>query len=252
MMICSKLAEVIGMSCQSLSDDGNIAIIGTPFQFDDGGHIPVFVESDGRTLRFFDDGGVLLHLLGRGMQLDNHRKTRFLKGLTEPHGVLLNKLGELEIKVPEEQAAAAFASYISSMLAIVRWEREQEGVATDLSLLLDEVALCLRAWKQNARFEEQPTYTGISGHIYKLDFKLDDDAVLAIAPHPTTLNAAAKKLLDIRGSEENANLRIIVVIDDRRDGEAARREGRIFDALGNVLMMSRLEKNAGLAREGRQ
>lgn len=52
MMICSKLAEVIGMSCQSLSDDGNIAIIGTPFQFDDGGHIPVFVESDGRTLRF--------------------------------------------------------------------------------------------------------------------------------------------------------------------------------------------------------
>jgi hypothetical protein len=74
---------------------------------------------------------------------------------------------------------------------------------------------------------------------------LDGEAVIAIAPHPNSVSAAAKKLLDIRAAPENAGLQVLVVLDDRRDSETAMREGRILDSVANVMMMTRLEKKSG-------
>jgi len=35
-------------------------------------------------------------------------------------------------------------------------------------------------------------------------------------------------------------------MDDRQEPESAKREGRVLDAVGNVMMMSALERQAGL------
>lgn len=244
-MICSSLTETIGFACSPLTEDGSVALITTPFQFDDGEPVPVFVERIGPQLRFFDDGGVLLHFLGRGVRLHDQRNLKFIKNLAEPEGVTLNQMGELEIFAPSKDATKAFAKYMATLLALTSWERGQIGIATDLSLLLDEVEQCLRAWKPDSTIIANPEYRGVSGYTYKLDFSVGGEAVIAISPHPNTVSATAKKLLDIRATSENAGLQVLVVIDDRRDAETASREGRILDSVANVMMMSRLEKNSG-------
>jgi len=243
-MICSQISELLGFTCHPLSLTGDIALIDTPFAFPDGDEIPIFIEKLGPQVRFFDDGGLILHLLGRGVSLVDHRKTRFIKNFAEPNGVTLNDMGELEIWTNINQAPAAFAKYISAMLALSQWEMDNTGVSTDLSYLVDEVALYLRAWKPNATITEQPEFTGISGHTYKLDFSLNGDGVIAISPHHSAVSSAAKKLLDIRAVSEYSQLKVIVIIDDRYDTDTAVREGKILDSVGSVMMMSRLQRQA--------
>jgi hypothetical protein len=132
------------------------------------------------------------------------------------------------------------------MMSLAKWESEQVGVSTDISLFLDEVALCLRAWRPNANISYGPEYTGISGHVYKLDFSVDNEVVIAITPHHASVGSAAKKLLDIRGVRAYEHLTVIVVMDDRHEPESAKREGRVLDSVGNVMMMSALERQASL------
>jgi hypothetical protein len=243
-MICSNFSETIGFTCHPLNDDGSVAAISTPFRFSDGEPFPIYVERDGKRVRFFDDGGVLLHLRGRGVRLNDQRNLKPIRAITEPVGVALNMLGELEIWSSVAEAPNGFSRYLAALMAVTSWERGLEGTATDMSLLLDEVESCLRMWKPHATLLLGEEFTGISGAHYKLDFSLDGQGVVAISPHPNTVSSTAKKLLDIRASTSNQSLEILIVIDDRRTEELAKREGLILDSLGNVMMMSRLETNA--------
>jgi hypothetical protein len=244
MMICSSISAMLGFECHPLTDDGRVAMIDTPFAFPDGDEIPVFVEKLAGQVRFFDDGGVITHLLGRGISLDDHRKTRFIKNLAEPNGVSLTELGELEIWARLEDAPTAFGKYISTMLALSSWEAHQAGVATDTSLYLDEVAMCLKSWKSAVPLNDGQDVTGVSGHVYTMDFNFDGKAVLAIGTHPATVGSTAKKLLDIRAATQNDGLKILLIIDDRRDADVARSEGLILDSLSNVMMMTQLQRRA--------
>ncbi|MES2322382.1 MAG: DUF1828 domain-containing protein [Pseudomonadota bacterium] len=246
-MIDENVAELIGMSCEVLDEYGHIGMVNTPFTFEDGDPLPVYVEKLGNQIRFFDAGSTIIHLLGRGLVLDSRRKTRFIKNLAEPNGVALTDAGELEVWTSAVNAPEAFARYMAAMLALVRWEQEQIGVASDISILIDEVALCLRAIRPAAALLEAPAYMGISGAVYKVDFSLDGEAVLATNPHPHSVSSAAKKILDIRAATENAGLEVIVVIDDRHDALAAKREGLILGSVAKIWMMSRLEREAGIS-----
>lgn len=243
-MICSSISEMIGFMCHPLTDDGSVAMIDTPFAFPDGDEIPVFVEKISGQVRFFDDGGTIMHLLGRGVSLDDQRKTRFIKNLAEPNGVSLTEMGELEIWAKSEDAPIAFAKYMSTMLALSSWELDQNGASTDASLFLDEVAMCLRAWKSFGALSDGEELKGISGHVYKMDFQFDGGAVLAIGTHPATVSSAAKKLLDIRAATQNEELKILLIIDDRRDADAAKSEGLILESVSNVMMMTQLQRRA--------
>jgi hypothetical protein len=243
-MICSSISDMIGFICHPLTDDGSVAMIDTPFAFPDGDEIPVFVEKISNQVRFFDDGGVIMHLLGRGVSLGDQRKTRFIKNLAEPNGVSLTDLGELEIWAKSEDAPIAFAKYMSTMLALSNWELDQNGASTDASLFLDEVAMCLRAWKSSAELCDGEEIAGVSGHVYKMDFQFDGGAVLAIGTHPASVNSAAKKLLDIRAATQNDGLKVLLVIDDRRDPDAARSEGLVLDSVSNVMMMTKLQRSS--------
>lgn len=235
----SEIAHAVGISFVPLSDDGNVARLVSPFRFEDGEAAPIMFERTGNMIRFFDDGEILQHLRGRGLRLNDHRNVRSLKHIVEAEGVNLTQLGEIEIWSPVNEAPAAFAKYVAGLMAILAWERNQSEGSTDAALLIEEVALYLRSWKPSAEITESPEYRGVSGSIYKLDFRVDHDGVIVTPPHPASVNAVAKKLLDIRASTENNALRLIVVLDDRRDAEAARREGSILESVANVMMISR-------------
>lgn len=243
-MICAHISEMIGFECHPLSDDGSVAMIDTPFQFADGDRIPVFVERMARHVRFFDDGNVIMHFRGRGVSIEDRRQTRFLRTLADANGARLNDAGEIEVWALADEAPSAFARYMSAMLAVRGWEDEQEGTFTDASLFLDEVTMCLRAWKTGAAIRAGKEYTGISGHVYKMDIDFDGQPVLAIGTHSATVSAAAKKLLDIHAAVDNAGINILVIMDDRHDASLAKREGLILESVATVLMMTKLENHA--------
>lgn len=245
-MICSKISEVLGIVCHPLNEDGSVAMLETPFVFEDGGRMPVFLEKMGRQVRFFDDGRTVTHFYGRGISIEGARQTRFIKGAAESNGVSLNDKGVIEIWALEEEAPVAFAKYMATMTQLAGWEKDQIGQSTDASILISEVAQCLQAWRPNSNITESPEYKGISGQRYKLDLNFDGEGVIAISPHHVAVSAAIKKLLDIKSSPAYADLKIMAIIDDRQDSKAAKREGLIMDALATVWTMSRLEEKAGV------
>ncbi|MEJ8811401.1 DUF1828 domain-containing protein [Variovorax ureilyticus] len=245
MTVCTDLTSLIGVTCYPLSDDGSVAMLDTSFKFADGDDAPVFVEKTAGQVRFFDDGGVLLHFAGRGVRIESLRNVRFIQNLSAAYGVKLNDDGELELWANERDAPAAFANYVSTLVALTAWERDQQGVASDLTLLIDEVEMCLRAIDPAWAPVPRPEYVGVSGQRYHLDFDFNGSGVIAITPHKLTVSSAIRKLLDIKSKPDNMGFEALIILDDRADPDGAKSEGRVLDAVGRVWPMTRLEQQAG-------
>lgn len=244
-MICEKLSSLLGFDCCPLSEAGNVALIETPFQFADGEGLPVYSEVSNGQIRFFDDGGVILHFLSRGLRLENKRHLRFIQNAAEANGVALTEAGEVEVWAKLEDAPAAFSQYVSTLLQLVAWEAAQEGANQDTSHFVDEVVMALRSWKPGAYLEIDPApVEGISGQQHKLDAVFDGQGVIVTGTHHSTVNSSLRKLVDLRARPANQDLRLLVVIDDRGDAEAAAREAKVMQAVATVLPFTQLERNA--------
>jgi hypothetical protein len=243
-MICEQLTSLLGFECSPLSESGDIALISTPFKFDDGDALPVFVEINNGKVRFFDDGATLRHFLGRGVKIENKKHTAFLTNAASKNGAAFTEAGEIEAWANAQEAGAAFAQFMGSMLALAAWEREQRGVDTDASAFVEEVAMALRAWKPKATITLDPMYEGISGRAYKLDFLVEGQAVVATGSHANSVSSLLHRLIDIRGRIATNGLDVLVVIDDRQDAEAAAREASIVQSVATVMPFTALERKA--------
>ncbi|KAA0910655.1 DUF1828 domain-containing protein [Pusillimonas sp. ANT_WB101] len=240
-MICDDISTILGFSCHPLNDDGSVALIDTPFTFEDGDDLPVFVEKVGKSIRFFDDNEVVFHFLGRGLgDSIGGLRTRFIKTAIAPYGISLNDENVIEVWADQEHSKQAFARYMSGLLAVVGWEHDNQGVGIDSSYLVEEVALCLEAWKKGHKITSSPPFTGMSKTKYLLDFEVDGEAVIAIRPHPYSVGNALRKMVDIAGHDRSVKFR--VVIDDRVDAEAAKTQGMILSSMATIMPMSRLIK----------
>lgn len=242
-MICNDIASLLGFTCHPLNNDGSIALIDTPFTFEDGESLPVFVEKVGQSVRFFDDNEVVFHFLGRGLGDSNGGlRTRFIKNAIAPYGITLNDGNVIEVWSDQKSSKEAFARYLSGLLAIVAWEHDNKGVGIDSSYFVEEVALYLESWKKGHKINISPTYVGMSKTSYQLDFEVDGEAVIAIRPHPYSVGNALRKMIDIAGNEPNAVFR--VVLDDRSDAESAKTQGVILSSMATIMPMTSLIKVA--------
>lgn len=130
-MINSNISALIGFEYEQLEEDGSLGLIDTPFLFEDGDPVPVYVEEvDGR-IRFFDDGGAIWHLMSLGVPVDNEGDTDFIRAVIKPTGAVLNQMGEIEAWAEAGQEPAAFARFLSAMLAMVRWEQDRDAIADE-------------------------------------------------------------------------------------------------------------------------
>lgn len=243
-MICEQLTSLLGFECSPITESGDIALISTPFRFDDGDALPVFVEMIGGMVRFFDDGGTLRHFIGRGVKIENKRHATFLTNAAAKNGAKFTDFGEIEAWSSENEPGLAFSKFMASMLALTAWERDQRGVDTDASAFIEEVAMALRAWKPEASIEEGPMFEGISGRVYRLDFLIDGQAIVATGSHQNAVGSLLHRVIDIRGRIANSDLEILVVIDDRQDASAASREASIVQSVATVMPFSALEQKS--------
>lgn len=243
-MICQDLSKLLGFDCSPLTDGGDVALISTPFRFDDGDAIPVFVETTHKQIRFFDDGGALMHFIGRGVRIENKKQATFLSNAAARNGAVFSEEGEIEVWASLDRANEAFAKYIASMLDLASWERDQRGANTDTSLFVDEVALALRAWKPAANITVGPPFNGISGKSYKLDFLVDGKAVIATGTHHNSVSSVLHKLVDIHGLLSNSDTPFLVIFDNRADPDAAERESKVVQSVASTMKFTDLESNA--------
>lgn len=244
MTICQNFSTLLGFDCSALSEAGDLALVSTPFKFDDGDAIPVFVETTHGQVRFFDDGGALMHFIGRGIRIENRKQATFLINAAARNGAFFSDAGEIEAWASLDKASEAFAKYLASMLDLASWEREQRGVNTDTSFFIEEVALALRAWKPGADITVGAPFSGVSGRSYKLDFLVDGRAVIATGAHPNSVSSVLHKLVDIHGLILNADTQFLVVIDDRADPEAAEKESKVVQSVASTMKFTDLESQA--------
>ncbi len=239
-MICDQLTNLLGFECLPLSEGGEVACIHTPFKVEDGDALPVFVEFVAGQVRFFDDGAALRHFMGRGVRLENRKHASFLVNIASTHKATFSQTGEIEAWAKLDSAAQAFSAFLASMLAIAAWEKGQEGEDTDTSIFVQEVAIALRAWKPGASISVDPSFEGITRRTYKLDFLLDGRPVVAVGSHHNSVSGLLHKLVDIHNLPENQGFDPLVVIDDRKDREAADKEAKIIQAVATVMPFTSL------------
>jgi hypothetical protein len=245
-MICEQLSTLLGIRCHPLTDDGAVALVDTAFKFQDGDYVPVYVQQIANQVRFFDAGETVIHFIGRGVSINDAKGAKFLKKIAEQNGSTFNENGEIEAWASQDNPSEAFAKYMGVMLGLVRWEHDQIGIATDTSLLIEEVSMCFRAAYPDKIQIPSPEYTGISGHKYRFDFIHGDDAVLAISTHHASVASALKKLIDLNQLAENSTLTPLVVIDDRYDKKEADNQAKVLAATARVLAMTTLESKANI------
>jgi hypothetical protein len=125
----ADLCESLGFQYEVCADDSSLGVLDTPFRFEDGDPVPVYVETLGSTIRFFDDGDILMRIMGWGIPVDEAGGLEFLESLICPCGAALNEAGEIEVRVSQNSIAVGFAAYLSAILAIAHWEKTPGAIA---------------------------------------------------------------------------------------------------------------------------
>lgn len=248
-MNCDAFALITGMRCEPMPmRDGSEAVaLQTPFTFFDGDGVELFAAAHGPQVLFFDDGLTLHWLKGAGFKLgDDRRRWAPLRNAVQAYGVTLSEDGTLETFAPSANPAGGFARMVSAVLAVDGWAREHAGESQEPLWLVEEAAMYLRAWKPHAALSERPApLVGLSGKAYAFQLAIDGEYVDAINPHPNATGGELRKLVDVRASATNRDARIRVVLDDRRDPDAALQEGAILGNLATTWTMSKLIRAAG-------
>lgn len=214
-MICTQFSELTGFQCHPLNEDGSIAYISSSFTFEDGDMLPIYIEYIGDRVRFFDDGEVIFHFLGTGMRkLGTTLRTSFIERSIQNYGLSLNKDGVIEIFSEQHKISESFSMFLSGILNVANWERENAGANLPSLEFIEKVANALQEWKIDKPITRSPKYIGESGKEYEATFSQDGELILAISAKAPSINAAIRKLLDISNAAENGGLKTRVIIDD--------------------------------------
>ncbi len=242
-MNCENFQALIGMRCNPVGDAVEVI---TPFTFADGDALEIFAQTHGPQVHFFDDGFTLFHLHTAGIHLKDKKQWRPLKTIAEANGVTLSDDGVFETLCAVDHASAGFARFVSTLLGVSAWAREQSGIAQDAAWFVDEVALYLKSWKPAAAFMERPSIKGFSGRSLTFHFQINDVLVDAIQPHGASTGAVLRKIVDVNTSPMNAPTEVMVVVDDRGEkAEAAKQELEIIGRVATAWPMSSLIEAAG-------
>lgn len=241
-MICDHIADSLGFACSVLDEAGTVAHVSTPFRFADGDPVPVYLEVTGEHVRFFDDGEVFLHFKGRGLQLGSRTQARFITKAAERHGAVYSEDWILQAHSESTNIQQAFRSYMNALRDICAWEMDNEGIAQDAALMVEEAVMAFLAIKPDARIVRDPPFTGVSGKKRTLSLLVDDTAVAVTGTHHAAVSAALMNMVDIRQSAQNQGREFLFLLEDRINPERARQDATVLQAAAPVRMMSTLQR----------
>lgn len=241
-MNCLDYELLLGMRCNPVADAIEIV---TPFTFQDGNGIEIYAQSHSSQVHFFDDGFTLFHLHNSGIHLNHKRNLTPLKAIAENHGVALSDDGVFELLCNKDNASRGFASLVATILGVADWERKQVGVSQDNSWFVEEVAMYLRAWKNDTPLLPKPTAKGFSGRTLEFDFQFGDQYIDAILPHANSTGAELRKAVDLNTGPLGTKNGLLLIVEDRKSPVSAKQEIEILSRVATTWPMSQLIAASG-------
>lgn len=232
-----------GLFPEETRDGSELFALESPFRMLNGAPFDVFVEKIGNSFHIFDDGLTMHEIVSCGIDMSNHFKWSALRKIANARNVNLSHSGVFEVYTSFENAETAVANYLRVMFSIDDWLMENSSVAVAERSLVEESKKLFQKWWPSKKILDRPKIFGISGMQLVFDFLVNDRYVDAITPSPAASAGFLRKLCAIPASARES-INTIAVIDDRAAEEAAKREMNILAEHSEVIMLTRLERNA--------
>lgn len=244
-MNCGNLPELLGYHCTS-REVGTLKglEVAAPLWFSDGRPVVFYVCEEGERLTLTDEGTTLFHLANTGMPFEDRRAWRPIRDRAERWGAQIADDGSIETISLREQAPVAIARFMAAMASIIDWERDNLGLPQEAAWLADEVEIYLRAWKPRAMVERDREVSGITGRPYRFNFFIDGELIDVIAPQANAVGAVLRKAADVGRAPGMEAIKILTIVDDRRDQIRARQEIEILGNQVRAMPLSRLIQTA--------
>lgn len=244
-MNCTNLLENLGYDCAPRKD-GAIRLW-SPFTFDDGEHLGVYVEPDGHGQWLVTDhADALMHAGAFGA---NITKTRLERMRTRIGGVQLSEGGALSLVAGQEELPRAIAAVLDAAITISHLERDwlpkshDERFNTILGQELESVA--------GEQLKRKVAVTGVSGHQIEFPFAVENPNVgmqyiQTVAHGDDRLDwgdvyKAGGKMLDLQsaGAQEE---QCIVIVEDMLGDEDLGKAVTLLGYTAMVLLYSHREQ----------
>lgn len=219
--------------------------IAAPLCFRDGRPVVFYLLEDGERITLTDEGATLFHLANTGLPFEDRRAWRPIRDRAERWGTQIAEDGSIEAVALREHVPAAFARFMAAMSAIIDWERENQGLPQEAAWLADEAEIYLRAWKPQAMIERDREVSGLTGRPYQFDFYIDGELIDVIAPQANAVGAILRKAADVGRAPGMEAVKLLTIVDDRRDQARAKQEIEILGSQLRAMPMTRLIQVAG-------
>lgn len=222
-MNCANLLENLGYDC-ALRNDGAFRLW-SPFTFDDGEHLGVYIEPNGYGQWLVTDhADALMHASAHGAKLTKARLDRVRNRLGD---VRFTEGGVLSLITGQEDLPNAVTAVLNAAIAISHTERDwlpktqEERFNSMLGKDLEAVA--------EERLQKRVVVTGVSGHQIEFPFAVNHPEVglqyiQTVAHGDERLDwgdvyKAGGKMLDLKSAGAEDEQRIVIVEDQPNDDD---------------------------------
>ena len=222
-MNCANLLENLGYTCAP-RQNGALRLW-SPFTFDDGEHLGLFLEPSGNGQWLVTDhADTLMHASAHGAELT---PTRLNKIRAQFADVKISEGGALMAVTGQDNLARTVTEVLNAAIAISHAEkswkpktREQKFIAT-VGQELEAVA--------GKKLQRNITVSGVSGHQIKFPFAIDDPVAGRQFIQPVAYGdervdwgnvyKASGQMFDLKSAGAEESQRIVIVEDSPGDEE---------------------------------
>lgn len=232
---CKELFRQLGWHCSSVDD---VLYVSTPLRLPGGKSLDFYVEEAGpNLLRISDDGLTMFALRSLGYGLEDKRHWRSIKQAIAPYGFELADDGVIQCVLPSSELASGGGRVLGALAAIANWEVECRNHRDEDFSLSIEVERLLRLKGPNLPIVSNPRIEIPGLPPVEFSFQWGNIYVDALAPTAQSVSSRLRKTLILRHEIEAAE-RILFIVDDRFDDEAAAREVGVLAQLAGATRLS--------------
>lgn len=246
-MNCENLLHTLGFECAEVANGA--LRLWSPFMFEDGEHLGLYLEPDGANRWVVTDyADTLMHASARGARLTKNRLDKIQRHC--PPRVLLTSDGALMAKAEQDTLPEAITSVLSVAIAISheerRWvpkvdgERFTNQVGRELDRVVGQYLL------------RHVQVRGASGHQLEFPFAvtLPDSPRQYIQPIASSsgkidwasVYKAGGKMLDLRTAADTHENQRVVIIEDLPEDKEVGKAATYLSSTATVLRFSRREQ----------
>lgn len=209
--------------------------VSTPVFLADGKPLDFYLIKRGSTFIFTDDGLTIFALQNYGIDIDSRRHLKGLEAVTDRMGFKIAENGAIEALIPEEQIAWWMGRVLRMFCGIADWQAERFDQHDEDFSLTEEVERLFKIKAPNRKLVNNPRVK-LKGVDYSFDFLWGEIYVDAISPTAQSVSARLRKA--ILATQDNDDVGLLFILDDRFDRDRADRELPVLGQVAETVRLS--------------